>query len=96
MGVEKKTPKMPTFSEAILEMAFQADHVHMEILLALIGHLHDRRLIDKIEIVRLLQERIEALAKESPGDLRITALPASIDWLKRLGTGKAAAPPTLN
>jgi hypothetical protein len=56
-----------------------------ELLLALIGHLHDRGLIDRFELVRLLEGRIKVISADNPEVASLVE--AEINWLMRLGSG---------
>jgi hypothetical protein len=82
---------MPATTDEDLARLARADNVPVkavgELLLTLIGHLYDRKLIDPQAIVYLLQRRVDMLS-ESAGDESLCAvLVAYIDWLDRIGTG---------
>jgi hypothetical protein len=59
----------------------------VELVLALIGHMHDKGLIDRHEIGRLLEARTGVLASNNADDPAIPIIESQINWLMRLGSG---------
>jgi hypothetical protein len=67
-----------------------------ELLLALIGHLHDRNQIDPNAIIALLEKRIASMTEGDEERAIAAIMLTQIDWLRRVGTGQPGTPPRLN
>lgn len=77
--------KIPV-ADAIASMSGPLEAL-IELQLALIGHLHDRGLIDAQIMGALLQKRIDILSQDNAKLDVCSLLVSQIDWLDRIGTG---------
>jgi hypothetical protein len=70
-----------------LDATMAATKALTELLLALTGHLHDRGVIDRNELARLLEGRMKIIESANASDPMLGLLQAQINWLMRLGSG---------
>jgi hypothetical protein len=76
--------------EKELAVLLQPNQATIELLLALIGHLFDRRQVEPAALATLLKNRISILEKEDFSIVPI--LKAQIQWLERLRPGEPIPP----